>query len=101
MTNENPSINETSDKIMQRTQEIITKEKLKPEKELQDRQHKLNLDLQKKTSKLAIIAIIISILSFFFSIFTFYDNKVSKLSTTDPAHIQQTITKAIHPNAQD
>jgi len=37
MTDKRPSINEISDKIMQRTKELRVKEKSKPEKELQDR----------------------------------------------------------------
>ena len=98
MTNKNPSINETSDKIIQRTKELIAKEKSRPEKELQDRQHELNLKIQKKTSKLAIIAIIISTLSFLFSIFIFYDNKVNKLSTIDALDKQQTTIKATNSN---
>ena len=101
MTNQNLSVNEISDKIMQRTKKIIKKEKLKPEKELQDRQYKLDLKLQKKTSKLAIIAIIISTLSFLFSIFTFYGNKVSTLSIVAPIEKQQTTTNTNHSNAHD
>ena len=98
MTIKNPSINETSDKIRERSSELILKDKLKSDKILQDRQHKLDLKINKKTSKLAIIAIIISTLSFLFSIFIFYDNKVNKLSTIDAVDKQQTTIKATNSN---
>ena len=61
----------------------------------QDRQHKLNLEINKKTTRLAIIALVIATLSFLFSIFTFYDNRVNKFDAIDATDKQQTNIKAM------
>lgn len=73
MTNKNHSSNKTSDKIRKRSSELILKDKLKPDKILQNRQHKLDLERDKKTLCLSKIAIFLSLISLLFSTLAYFD----------------------------
>ena len=68
----NLSINETSDKIRQRTQELRAEEKSKHEKELQNRKHKLNLERDKRKSITPTLSLIVAIIGLAFAVFAYY-----------------------------
>jgi len=83
--------------ILEQGQRRREEDKLHDAKKLQDRQHKLNLERDKKALRLSIIAILIALLSLLFSALTYFDSAPENTNTiqsiqapsTEPANTNQ------------
>lgn len=96
---QSPSINETSDKIMQRTQEIIAKEKLKPAKLLQDHEYKLKVKVNRPRNILLFLSIIVALITILFKIAVYY-NILPKVKQNSPTAQHQIKSKATTSNVE-
>ena len=93
-----PSINETSDKIRQRTQELVAEKKSKPEKELQDRKYALDVKRDKKRSNKLwiIISAMAAVITLLFIVLAHYESLPKSMIEYIPhPHKQQTSTNNI------